>query len=257
MREAILNTLHCIEDEYDVTILHAVESGSRAWGFASEDSDWDVRFIYRHKRDKYLSVFKWRDVIEHSSPIWSQVDRERELDISGWDLRKTMGLLYKSNPPLLEHMRSPIVYIDRKEFAPVLGLVSQVYSPRVCVYHYYHMARNNYREYLRGPGVWLKKYLYVVRPVMCMEWIQAYGSLPPVNIYELMSGLDLEEELCNSILDLLERKKSGSELTFGSRIAIISEYLKEKLEKPDFAKEKREDRKEMIDEVFMEVLGDD
>ena len=143
MRQAICNQLVQIEQEHRICILYAVESGSRAWGFASRDSDYDVRFIYIHPLDWYLSIRDQRDVIE--CPI------DHELDVSGWDLRKALGLFAKSNPPLLEWLGSPIVYKDSNGLADRLRcLLIETFSSQRCMYHYLHMARGNYREYLKG-----------------------------------------------------------------------------------------------------------
>ncbi|MDX2226561.1 MAG: nucleotidyltransferase domain-containing protein, partial [Verrucomicrobiae bacterium] len=148
-----------IETTHNVRILHACESGSRAWGFASTDSDWDVRFIYVHPRDFYLSIESHRDVIEN--PI------SDDLDISGWDLRKALGLLLKSNPPLLEWISSPIVYRQDPDFLRNFRRLSEdFYSPQRCFRHYLHMAEGNHRHYLLGETIALKKYFYVLRPVL-------------------------------------------------------------------------------------------
>ena len=104
MEKLICSKLHEIEKENNVKILLAVESGSRAWGFASPDSDYDVRFIYVRPKDDYLRLENVRDVIE--LPI------DDVLDINGWDLQKTLRLLYKSNPTLFEWFSSPIVYLE-------------------------------------------------------------------------------------------------------------------------------------------------
>src|SRR5436190_9326529 len=112
-----------LEAERNVRVLFACESGSRAWGFASCDSDYDVRFLYVHARDWYLSVEDRRDVIEQ--PI---VD---DLDVSGWELRKALRLLRKSNPPLLEWLQSPMVYRQDAAFvAEFRALAATFYSPR-------------------------------------------------------------------------------------------------------------------------------
>src|SRR5271154_5671921 len=143
--------LRRIEQAYDVRVLYACESGSRAWGFASQDSDYDVRFIYVHTRNWYLSIEDRRDVIEE--PI------SDSLDISGWELRKALRLLRKSNPPLLEWLKSPVVYSQDGEFlAGFRELAAGYYSPVRCFAHYLHMASGNVREYLKGETVWLKKY---------------------------------------------------------------------------------------------------
>ena len=108
MRKKIQTQLRRIEEEENIKILLAVESGSRAWGFASPDSDYDVRFIYIRRMEDYLKLEKVRDVIE--------LPMDDVLDMNGWDLQKTLRLLYKSNPTLFEWFSSPIVY-QETEFA--------------------------------------------------------------------------------------------------------------------------------------------
>ena len=120
MREKIQAQLRRIEEEEHIKILLAVESGSRAWGFASPDSDYDVRFIYIRPTQDYLRLDSVRDVIE--LPI------DEVLDINGWDLQKTLRLLHKSNPTLFEWFSSPIVYRET-EFADTFRkLMSHYFS---------------------------------------------------------------------------------------------------------------------------------
>lgn len=136
--------LTAIETAERVRILYAVESGSRAWGFASTDSDWDVRFIYVRSLDWYLSVRKRRDVLE--MPI------DDGLDASGWDIRKALHLFGKSNPPLLESLRSPLVYREALTTTERLRKLSDdFFSPASCMYHYLRMAERNYRPRKRLP----------------------------------------------------------------------------------------------------------
>lgn len=149
MKARITTELARIEAEEQVRILYACESGSRAWGFPSRDSDYDVRFIYVRRVDWYLSIYDKRDVIER--PISGM------LDINGWDLRKALNLFRKSNPPLLEWLRSPIVYKESYSTAEgIRRIFPATFSPRSCMYHYLHMARGNYREYLQGEQVRVK-----------------------------------------------------------------------------------------------------
>jgi predicted nucleotidyltransferase len=151
-RAEIERRLDAIESESGVTIVFACESGSRAWGFASPDSDYDVRFLYVSHPSWYLSVDleDKRDVIE--TPI------EGVWDVNGWDLRKALRLYRKSNPPLLEWLQSPIVYREPSGAAGKLrNLVPSFYSPTASMYHYLHMAQKNYRTYLREEEVWTKK----------------------------------------------------------------------------------------------------
>lgn len=137
IRADILTRIKNAEHEHNVKVLYAVESGSRAWGFASPNSDYDVRFVYVHPRDWYLTidVDDQRDVIEY--PI---VD---EIDINGWDLRKALQLLWRSNPAIVEWLHSPIVYIDDGIFAQsARQCLPSIYSPIKGVHHYLNMAKN-------------------------------------------------------------------------------------------------------------------
>lgn len=219
--ERIRDALRQTESDNEVRVLYAVESGSRAWGFASADSDYDVRFVYAHRPEWYLSVQRRRDVIERPP--------DDDLDISGWDLPKALGLLGKSNPPLLEWLRSPIVYREVGSLAPRMReLAERFASPTACLHHYRHMAENNHREYLQGERVWLKKYFYVLRPVLACRWIEAHGTLPPVE-FETLAVDRLPEDLRQAVDDLLCRKRAGEELTVGPRIPAVSDFLGEEL----------------------------
>src|SRR5689334_14501823 len=137
--DEIKNRLFEIEHQEKIQIFYACESGSRAWGFPSEDSDYDVRFLYVRPSEWYLSI----DVEEKPDVIERPITDE--LDISGWDLRKALKLLRKSNPPLLEWLSSPIVYLEKLSIADRMRkLVPEYYSPKACLYHYLHMAQGNF-----------------------------------------------------------------------------------------------------------------
>ena len=218
IRKRVGDELDRIERDEDVRILYACESGSRAWGFPSRDSDYDVRFLYLHPARWYLRVRPGRDVIER--PI------DDELDVSGWDLKKALGLLRKSNPPLLEWLQSPIVYREQREpMERIRALASEYYSPSACFYHYFHMAERNHREYLRGDEVWLKKYFYVLRPVLACRWIErGLGTVPTV-FAELIDRVAPPGPFRVELDRLLERKRSGDELDRGPRIPAISDFI--------------------------------
>jgi len=202
--------------------LYAVESGSRAWGFASTDSDFDVRFIYLRTQEWYLSVEQKRDVIEE--PI------SGELDICGWDLRKALGLLRKSNPPLLEWLKSAIVYWEDVEFSTGFrALAEQYYSPAKCFLHYLHMAEGNFRDYLRGDVVWLKKYLYVLRPICACRWIERGLGPVPMEFSMLVNKTIDDVMLRFAIADLIVRKRNGEELDRAPRVPVISEFVETEL----------------------------
>ena len=224
MESEIQHALDGIEREHNVRILYACESGSRGWGFDSADSDWDVRFIYRHPRDWYLSVEEGRDVIE--LPI------DDLLDVNGWDLRKSLRLMKKSNPVLLEWLSSPIVYREDAEvMAAYRSLAADFYQPAACLHHYLHMAKGNFREYLQGETVWLKKYFYVLRPVLACLWIERGLGIVPMAFDELVAGVVNDGELRSCIAKLTELKRSGAEMNSGARIPAIHAFLEREIER--------------------------
>ena len=178
MRAQIMQALRDIEARHDVTVLFACESGSRGWGFASPDSDYDVRFIYVNRLPWYLTVTPRRDVIE--LPI------SGELDVNGWDLRKALGLMRESNPTLLEWLRSPVVYRDDAAAMPRFRALSEaVFSNARGWHHYTSMAKKNFREHLQADEVRYKKYLYVLRPLLAARWIRTQAGVPPMRFAEL------------------------------------------------------------------------
>lgn len=218
MEGIVKEELKRIEEMHNVRILYACESGSRAWGFPSKDSDYDVRFIYINHPDWYLSIDDKRDVIE--LPI------NDLLDINGWDIRKALKLFRKSNPPLQEWLLSNIVYYQKYDFINDLrALSSEVFSPISCFYHYLNMARNNYREYLQGDQVKIKKYFYVLRPVLACKWIEQHNTMPPILFKDLVESILLEGDLKTQINILLDRKIQGEELNLEPRVNIINEYI--------------------------------
>ena len=224
--DEILHRLSEIEKEENVTIFYACESGSRAWGFPSEDSDYDVRFLYLRQSNWYLSidVEEKRDVIER--PI------NDLFDISGWDLRKALKLLRKSNPPLLEWLNSPIIYKQDLTITDrIKKLVPEFYSPTTCFHHYLHMAQGNFREYLRGEVVWVKKYFYVLRPLLAMRWIECESDTVPMEFGILVERCVKFPTLKEAIENLLERKKRGHELDREPRINVISDFIESELER--------------------------
>lgn len=225
---AISEQLSEIEQSRDVRVLYACESGSRAWGFPSADSDFDARFIYVHPRDWYLSVFERRDVIE--LPIEELAGSV--YDVNGWDLRKVLRLLAKSNPVLLEWLRSPLRYrVDEAFHAELLDLAARHFSLKAGHYHYFHMARKNFNEHLRGEQVKLKKYFYVLRPVLACQWIERERSAPPMTLVELLDELLPSGLLRDEILHLRERKMSGDELGEAEPNPAIQAFLVSEIER--------------------------
>ena len=224
IKPSILARLGEIEVSNNIKIFYACESGSRAWGFPSQDSDYDVRFLFIRPVEWYLSIDEKRDVLE--IPINDQ------LDISGWDIKKALRLIRKTNPPLLEWLGSPIVYLEKyKVTSKLRELVKEYYSPTTCLYHYLHMARSNYCEYLQGDIVWVKKYFYVLRPILAMSWIAKGFGIVPTDFNVLVEGLRLDTKIKKAIQELRNRKLLGEELDRGPKIPEISNFINGELER--------------------------
>lgn len=229
MTSHIQATLLAIEQETGCKVIYAVESGSRAWGFDSPDSDWDVRFIYIQPSDWYLSIVDHRDVIERMLP--------NDLDLSGWELRKALRLMRKSNPPFFEWLRSPIVYMERSEVMSELRRVAESsYSAERCYYHYRSMARGNIRNHFENDEVPLKKYLYVLRPILACKWIAADMGPAPMEFEAMLDHLVPSGVLRNDIDRLLELKRQSGETGQGPKIDSIQDFIEEELKAMDETK---------------------
>lgn len=223
MFEEIKKELARIEEKSDIKILLAVESGSRAWGFASTDSDWDVRYVYIHKLDWYLKIDELKDSQDEILP--------NDIDLAGWELKKALKLFRKSNPPMLEWLRSPIVYTEQFSTAEKLREMSgEFFSPKSCMYHYLSMAKNNFREFLQKDSVKSKKYFYVLRPVLACDWVKENNSFPPMEFQDLVDSQVKDEKVKTEIAELLKRKMAGEELKEEPKIEILNEFLERKIE---------------------------
>lgn len=223
--DRVQSRLDAIERGHGVSILLAVESGSRAWGFPSPDSDYDVRFIYRHPADWYLSVIEDRDVIEEG------ID-DLGMDVAGWDLRKALRLLLKSNPPLHEWLTAPIVYRSHADVARRMrALCVRLYDRKTLAYHYRSIALNQRREIGDGrDAVKLKKYFYAIRPLAAVAWLRAHPEgIPPMNLAALLDGIAVPDAVRAAIDSLLARKRVSSEMGAAPPIAAIEQWIADEL----------------------------
>jgi uncharacterized protein len=226
MRADIVQRLAAVEGVFGVEILFAIESGSRAWGFGSPDSDYDVRFIYRHPQPWYLQLTEPRDVIELG------ID-EQLIDLNGWDVRKALRLSLKSNPALYEWLVSPIVYLDRGTFrADARTLFEQHASVMRVAAHYWSIARTQWKSEIDGrDDPKLKKYFYCIRPLLSLQYVIAHRRLPPMNIAELLAASELPVHVRNEIGQLLLAKHDTPELGRGARIVVIDAWVLAELER--------------------------
>lgn len=215
MLTTILNKLGNIEAEKKITILHAVESGSRAWGFASPDSDYDIRFIYKNQPDHYVSLWEKPDVIEFMTA--------EDLDGSGWDLAKALKLLAKSNAPLIEWLFSPVVYLENAEFLKQMQLfANDCFSP-VATLHHYLGTTKNFIEVCEAENVKLKSYFYALRTALAGKWIIENQTFPPVAFAELLPIAP--STVRNKIIELQDIKAGQDEKYLHPKENIITHFL--------------------------------
>ena len=250
MEQLIQAELCEIERARGVRVLYAVESGSRAWGFASPDSDYDVRFVYAAPLESYLHLGTRRDVIE-----W-QLDEV--YDVSGWDLSKALRLLRASNPGMFEWLGSPIVYREDPCFAQVRGVAASCFSPRSAAYHYLHMAKNNARGFLQKDEVKLKKYLYVIRALLGARWAIERATPVPVPFPELADAM-LEERMRPCIEQVLAEKQAAREGQLHKRIPELDVWIDRTLawveEHAEDAPAPEKPGWPQLDEVFLNLIS--
>ncbi len=221
MQKQISEKLFLFEEQEQVKILHAVESGSRAWGFASPDSDYDVRCIYVRPLENYLQLNPIRDVIEF------QLDEV--LDINGWDFQKMLKLLYKSNPTIFEWANSPIVYRTTEFFQKLKPMIFSYFSPKTSIYHYLNMAKATYHAYCEKEQVKFKKYFYVLRPLLACYWILEKQTPPPMLFSDLLE-LEQVKEIRPLIHTLLEMKALSSETRFIPKNEPLDQWIHQQIQ---------------------------
>ncbi len=205
MKDKINQYLTKIEEEKDIKILLACETGSRAWGFPSPDSDFDIRIIYKHKKNWYLSLNEKKDSID-------LMFENNEIDITGWDLKKSLKLLQKSNAALLERIQSPIIYKCDKEFLNDIKFVAQnQYSRISTIHHYLSMTKKFTEELKENEEYKLKKFFYALRSATACKWIIEKEQMPPIEFTRMINGLNLPNSITKRIKELIELKATISE----------------------------------------------
>jgi uncharacterized protein len=220
-RAEVMRRLDEIVRQHDVRILLAVESGSRAWGFHSPDSDFDARFIYVRREDDYLALSQPRDVIE--SPI------EGLFDVNGWDLGKALRLMIRGNSVVHEWLASPHVYCEEARFVEAMKpLARSLRNAYADAHHYYGLLASQHGRFLAGrERVNLKKYFYVIRPAIALQWIRERGDAPPMDLPSLLAGVSLPIETAEALEKLRRAKMISSEVGEGERIAALDAYIEE------------------------------
>lgn len=198
---AILSLLANIESTHNVKIIHAVESGSRAWGFPSVDSDYDVRFIYCHEKDWYITPFDRKDTID--------ISMQGDLDAGGWDISKCLSLLYKGNAVLQEWLNSPVVYRSNPEvLLPLREFAAREFSPVAGFYHYASLAKRKFLDEETASNA--KYFLYGLRAVLCAKFISEHKQVPPV-LFDTLAKSYVPASETSALNQLLDYKSQGGE----------------------------------------------
>lgn len=227
MRARIADRIDQLAEAHGVTVLYACESGSRAWGFPSTDSDYDVRVIYAHPRDWYLSIDLERRDDTIDPPI------EGDIDVHGWDLRKALGLFRSANPTLGEWLRSPLVY---REATAVLdrwrARIPDYYTPGAVGPAYRGMARSVAEQNLTGDTVSHKAYLYVLRALLAVRWIEHDEEGPPPVAFDRLVHATVDRtDVREAIEALVVRKRAGQEQEAGPRLPTLHDFIEAELER--------------------------
>lgn len=218
IRAQVLDKLRAVERDHQVRVLYACESGSRGWGFASPDSDYDVRFIFVRPAREYLRVTPVRDVIEEvPGPVF---------DVNGWDVRKALQLLAKGNATLVEWLSSPVVYLQDARFVARLREVAAAMHRPVRAFHHYHsMGHGTHREHLQGDQVRAKKYLYVLRPLLAARWVLTRPDAPPMAFEHLVREMVAEPAVRQEIAELLALKRRSGEQQWLPARPVLNAFL--------------------------------
>lgn len=205
MKERIRSYLDKIEQEKNIKILLACETGSRAWGFPSPDSDYDVRLIYKHEEDWYLGLSEKKDTLEF------MLD-DGDIDITGWDLRKALRLLWKSNAALLERLQSPIIYKADEKFIDQIGhLAEPHYSQITTIHHYLGLAQKCLADIQQAPSYKLKTFFYALRTSVACLWIIEKSQVPPIEFGKMVDELNFDKKLKDRIGALIALKHTVNE----------------------------------------------
>lgn len=194
----IAGHLAALAKQHECRILFAGESGSRAWGLPSPDSDFDVRFIYAHPLKWYLSIDDHRDTIETVFPD--------DIDISGWELRKSLRVFSTCSIPLNEQLQSPINYGGVESFHERLrDLIPFYFNKKRALYHYMKTA-DQALQGMDGLSIGLNRFFYAMRPLLACQWIDARNSMPPTEFKSLLEADFLPLTLTNEVIDIAQMK---------------------------------------------------
>jgi predicted nucleotidyltransferase len=223
INDTVISRLNEIEKEEGIQILFACESGSRAWGFASADSDFDIRFVFKRPLRGYMVLQDPPDTLEY--PI------KDNLDFSGWDIKQFLLHLYKSNGVMFEWLQSPVKYWDSRGFCATLSnVMNDYFNPRSTINHYLGLTKRTLLDFGESEGVKLKKYFYVLRPLMAARWVHGRKCIPPMDFASLLSASEFTESVLSKIADLQRLKAQCLESQLIPRLTDLEAFVHSELD---------------------------
>ncbi len=248
MKKEILKKLQETEDKYGIEILFAVESGSRAWGFASPDSDYDIRFVYKRNTEHYLSLWKKKDTIQFMT--------KDDLDGVGWDIKKATLLMAKSNASFLGWLFSPIIYIENGNYLKDMkSLASANFNPVSGFYHFHSMNRG-FNELIEGSDFTIKQFFYAMRTALCANWILKKADIAPVVFTELFTLLDSSHK--KELIELINEKSRTMEagrVTIPESLMILAKSIVTENENEKNTVLSRKSNPEEFDRFFIKAIS--
>ncbi len=221
MQVMIEQRINAIEADHGCRILFACESGSRAWGFTSADSDYDVRFVYVYPTEWYLRLQEQKDTIE--------LALQQDLDINGWDIRKALRLFASCNVALNEWLDSPVYYLESGSLrSSLLALIPQYFNPRKALHHYHSLAQQAWSSKVQAQ-INLKKLFYALRATLAGCWIERWRTMPPTLMQTMLVAELLPQELVEPIQSLVHFKQTAVEGCLVSMTPLLQQWLDQRL----------------------------
>ncbi|MDO8628430.1 MAG: nucleotidyltransferase domain-containing protein [Nanoarchaeota archaeon] len=242
MKKIIQKLCKQLEKEQKIKILFAIENGSRAWRMSSNDSDYDVRFIYTRPVKDYLQINHLADVIERKYDAKGKIVHDHAIiDMSGFDVLKFAKMLSSSNPTVIEWLTTDIIYYG-KQNSIFKHHAEKNYSKQALYHHYKSMCRNNYLKYLKsGSDITYKRYLYCFRGLINAKWVAHKKGLPPIQFTTTLQEAQdiIPKNIIQRLQEIIKLKIARKEKDIINKIPVMDTYIEDFLKNDDEAPQER------------------
>ena len=251
MKDTILQKLTDTENKHGVKVIHAIESGSRGWGFAAKDADYDCRFIYVHPRDWYLTVQDKKDFIE--------AEQNEVFDIKGVDISRALRFIVKPDCTIYEWLSSNEIYVCNEPLVKLLKeLTLDYFNPVPLNWHYLSLAKKMVGDIDSADEAKIKKYFYVLRPIVNLNYIAQHGKMPYMEYVRTLAESDTSLEIRMAIDELLSIKLASTEHHKIPKNQLLVDYFKTEIDKfEESMKSIKHDKNrdyERVDAVFRKII---